>query len=1040
MLPPAKVAAVRRWQTLFGGGTAKEPQKTQHSEAPLPEGGDLVLQWLLAQGEREASRVLYELAAKRPALMRKAACVADQEQTRCRPWWAQGRAGPPRKRSLAASTLPGSRGPCSPDASQHVPPSVNLVVAPLSEDAPAPASHQIRRGNALNFPRMTSSSEDRMAFSTEWGPVLQFSSSTYYQSAGDANAVLTVLRLGDLSELTEVYYRTRDDSGQAGSTYEAASGKITFEVGQSAHEIHIPLIAQKAWKPSLHFMVMLEQEGLVNGALGRYGSQAQVKVDSLMTFPLQESFEANYERTASHLTFAKQLDNAPKLGLFFAYVRWNLRDSLVCSGTLKILMKDQFHNLYFMLKLFLNVYLVDFVLKPTPASDRWLIGQGRPSSLFFIMGAMVTPIAVLHLLDYVSISWRVAGKSKMLLQSALMQRFLDYEDSSRFHLKNGDFVMAVTRDTDDLVCGGFMGLTRLAAQLGKLAMMLAYQLVAPAVFGNPLSNSAILGCVLPTIILPALLVLFLAARQSLLAQLCREERQRQTALLERVVGTVLNFRLIADYGRRDMAVDQFNRDIDSCNKVGRQVSRVEQNDVYFATWLTAVMVAVYTGFGGMQVLGGELPLGMFLTGVHIYMQIGEAWGHIYRSLLEICQAFPGLQRIVFLMNLTTDHRERKQLSSHCSHLAEALLKHMSPDVPHGERRDHLPIILENITCSYMVQSSTGSILRKEDMELQGRLHIEQGQLVSLVGPRGGGKSTLLKVLGGAMLPVFDGFTSVFVPGHLRVLHIGTEPAFFRGSLYANLTFGVPDGDPDGRVERVLSICRRLGLPDELLELVHLQDELAWDQVISLSQRHLLCIARGLIANPDVLVVHKPTLAFDEHTSALVLGLLKEFVDQRGIDAEEVYTVVLHRHAGVDLGLHFCANGGGSSSDCSLVSGGSGHSQAAILQVDSVGNAGLARAWNDDPLNRHSQIEQGDRVLEVNGIRGSAHELEAALSHEEVRMSLQRAGSWHRRRPRTCVVTSSKRAGVDIADKVFHVSAATGIQPQNKNEITPEMLI
>jgi len=327
--------------------------------------------------------------------------------------------------------------------------------------------------------------------------------------------------------------------------------------------------------------------------------------------------------------------------------------------------------------------------------------------------------------------------------------------------------------------------------------------------------------------------------------------------------------------------------------------------------------------------------------------------------------------------------------------------------------------------------------------LQGRLHIEQGQLVSLVGPRGGGKSTLLKVIGGAMLPEFDGSTSFFVPGHLRVLHIGSEPTFFRGTLYANLTFGVSSGDPDGRIERVLAVCRRLGLPDELLEFVHSEHELAWDQVVSLSQRHLLCIARGLIANPDVLVVHKPTLAFDERTSALVLGLLKEFVDQRGIEAEDMYTVLLDRREGGDLGFCLRSSGGSGSSDSGSCAIGDRSRQplSATLEVESVGTTGLARAWNDNALNWREQLESGDQIVEVNGFRGTANELAAALSkNDELRISLQRAGSWHRRRPRTCVITSSKQAGVEIADQVFHVSDASGIQPQDKTEITAEMLI
>merc|ERR1719161_2888864 len=81
----------------------------------------------------------------------------------------------------------------------------------------------------------------------------------------------------------------------------------------------------------------------------------------------------------------------------------------------------------------------------------------------------------------------------------------------------------------------------------------------------------------------------------------------------------------------------------------------------------------------------------------------------------------------------------------------------------------------------------------------GTFEIQQGTMVALVSQRGGGKTTMLKVLGGVLLPE----SGLHLPPHLRVLHISGDPHFFEGTLRQNLTFGCMPGSEDGSLERVV---------------------------------------------------------------------------------------------------------------------------------------------------------------------------------------------------------------------------------------------
>jgi len=164
--------------------------------------------------------------------------------------------------------------------------------------------------------------------------------------------------------------------------------------------------------------------------------------------------------------------------------------------------------------------------------------------------------------------------------------------------------------------------------------------------------------------------------------------------------------------------------------------------------------------------------------------------------------------------------------------------------------------------------------------------MDQGKLHVIAGRRDSGKTTLLKIVGGrSLMQMFDGQGYLFVPQHLRVLHISKDPLFFVGSLLDNLVYGVPAGDKDSKIERVMNICKGLNILPETLALISEDKKTRiahWNEELSRSDRQLLNIARGLVANPEVLCVHKPSMGLGPNTIPIVLGALRDYVAHRGI--------------------------------------------------------------------------------------------------------------------------------------------------------------
>src|SRR5580698_10627169 len=110
----------------------------------------------------------------------------------------------------------------------------------------------------------------------------------------------------------------------------------------------------------------------------------------------------------------------------------------------------------------------------------------------------------------------------------------------------------------------------------------------------------------------------------------------------------------------------------------------------------------------------------------------------------------------------------------------------------------------------------GNFVALDDVSLT----VESGQLTALLGPSGGGKSTLLRIIGGLEEPDegtvnIDGIDATEVPAQRRNVGFVFQhyAAFKHLSVYRNVAFGL-----EIRKRPKAEIRRRVG---ELLELVHL---------------------------------------------------------------------------------------------------------------------------------------------------------------------------------------------------------------------------
>jgi ABC-type multidrug transport system fused ATPase/permease subunit len=158
--------------------------------------------------------------------------------------------------------------------------------------------------------------------------------------------------------------------------------------------------------------------------------------------------------------------------------------------------------------------------------------------------------------------------------------------------------------------------------------------------------------------------------------------------------------------------------------------------------------------------------------------------------------------------------------------------------------------------------------------------LERGDRIALIGPSGGGKSTLLRVLAGLYVPErgqfdVDGETAEGVRSLASIATlIPQESEIFEATLRENLTFGVPRSDEE--IERVAWLSVLDAVANSLPQKWSMPLS---ERGINLSggQRQRLSLARGLLAaeHSSVLLLDEPTSALDQATEAAVFERLRE---------------------------------------------------------------------------------------------------------------------------------------------------------------------
>ncbi|HJB80649.1 ABC transporter ATP-binding protein [uncultured Flavonifractor sp.] len=264
---------------------------------------------------------------------------------------------------------------------------------------------------------------------------------------------------------------------------------------------------------------------------------------------------------------------------------------------------------------------------------------------------------------------------------------------------------------------------------------------------------------------------------------------------------------------------------------------------FFMGILSVVVIA----FGGYLIMKGEMDF-IDLTTFALYVTTFITPIRKLSAFVEqFMQGMAGFKRFTELMRVEPDIQDAPDARA---------LTNVKGD-----------ILVDDVTFRY--ESSPEPVLEHIT------LHVHPGETVAVVGPSGGGKSTLCQLIprfydvtGGRVL--VDGQDVRELKQHDLREHIGIvqqDVFLFAGTIYDNIRYGRPDATE----AEIIEAAKKAEIYDDILEMPDGFQTQVGERGVMLSggQKQRVSIARIFLKNPPILILDEATSALDTVTEARI---------------------------------------------------------------------------------------------------------------------------------------------------------------------------
>jgi subfamily B ATP-binding cassette protein MsbA len=317
-------------------------------------------------------------------------------------------------------------------------------------------------------------------------------------------------------------------------------------------------------------------------------------------------------------------------------------------------------------------------------------------------------------------------------------------------------------------------------------------------------------------------------------------------------------KIIKAFNATEDIKNKFHQENIRYSDLGRKMARRQQMSAPVSEFLGVTMVAIIVLYGGSLILDNQsdLSVAKFVAYIALFSQVMRPAKALTDSFSTIHAGIAAGERVLELID------EKPEITD-------------APDaIELKEFNDSIK--LTNLSFAYPSRPVLKGI----------NLTIPKGKTVALVGPSGGGKSTLMD-----LLPRFiDGQEGSVTIDDINVKKIkleslwslfgvvNQESMLFNDTIFSNIAFG----SPGATYEQVEAAARVANAHDFIMNTEKGYDSNIGDRGMKLSggQKQRICIARAVLKNPPIMLLDEATSALDTESEKLVQEALNNLMKNR----------------------------------------------------------------------------------------------------------------------------------------------------------------
>jgi ABC-type multidrug transport system fused ATPase/permease subunit len=356
------------------------------------------------------------------------------------------------------------------------------------------------------------------------------------------------------------------------------------------------------------------------------------------------------------------------------------------------------------------------------------------------------------------------------------------------------------------------------------------------------------------------MLLFVSRFKKAVKKATHEVRRQQSNIVAVVEQGLESMRVVKAFGREDLAQEELSIVSRATVDAALKARRVKALLSPIVALTVSFCVSIVLWRGSALILRGAMTVGALTVFLAYLTKFFKPVQDLATMTNSIAQTAVGVERVQAILDADTVIPER----------AEAL-------EPQTTLKGD--IVFEHVAFSY---DAGTSVLRDVSF------HIKPGQMVGVVGPTGGGKSTIVSLIPrfydptGGQIQVDGVDIRDYKLQSLRnqIGYVLQETVLFQGTVRDNIAYGRPGATE----EEIMNAAKLADVDEFVVRMPHGYDTLVGERGDTLSggQRQRIGIARAIIRNNPILILDEPTAALDTESERSVVKALERLMKGRTV--------------------------------------------------------------------------------------------------------------------------------------------------------------